>query len=163
MACNNCNSENFEPFAKVKCSFTKKPLSVVKCANCGLVYLSPRPDRNLGLSYFENAYSSAKGFESHTYYRDHEQFFLETEHLEDRKGTLKELADYLHDDGYLVIETSNIDSVDYLIYRNNCAYWHVDHLYYYSKKTLEDLLTRVDFKLANGSAKSAHSSKAPEY
>src|SRR5690606_18820397 len=57
------------------------------------------------------------------------------EHLEDPKGTLQELTRYLHPEGFFIIETSNIDSLDYLVRRKRWRYWHVDHLFYYSKQT----------------------------
>jgi len=219
------------PFSNVKCYFSNVPLSVVKCENCGLVYLNPRPDKKLGLEYFENAYSNATGFESHSYYRDHDKIFnrsqarfdliknLEApnhkildfgagqghfvktaidnkwdatgielsnaaiqaarenfniellsslqnlkindfgvialwdviEHLEDPKGILRELTKYLHPDGYFVIETSNIDSLDYLAHKKKWSYWHVDHLFYFSRKTLVYLLKTLSFSVANPS------------
>jgi 2-polyprenyl-3-methyl-5-hydroxy-6-metoxy-1,4-benzoquinol methylase len=227
MECNNCGHETFESFATVQCYFTKEPLSVVTCKNCGLVFLNPRPNKSLGLQYFENAYSNARGFESHSYYRDHDQIFernkkrlkviegiqppndrildfgagqghfvktaidnnlqavgvelspaaikaakenfnldlvdsLEKlgtkdfgiiclwdviEHLEDPKSSLLKLSEYLHPDGFFVIETSNIDSLDFLVMRNNWSYWHVDHLYYFSGKTIEFLLKSLNFKI----------------
>lgn len=229
MICNNCSKENFQVFAQVKCYFTNEPLSVVKCNHCGLVYLNPRPDKNLGLSYFEKAYSNAEEFNSHSYYRDHEQIFIRNEkrfelieklqspnnkildfgagqghfvktaidhkwdaiglelsvaaikaakenfdidlmdsiqklnindfgiialwdvieHLEDPKSTLLELSKYLHKDGIFIIETSNIDSLDFALSKKKWSYWHVDHLFYFSKRTIEYLLNRLNFKLIN--------------
>lgn len=227
MICNNCNGQNFQPFLNVKCQATKELLSVVKCADCDLVFLNPRPEKNLGLEYFNKAYSNEKGFKYHSYYRDHQQIFQRNqnrfrlinalelpnkkildfgagqghfvkvaldngwqaigtelskegiqaakrnfnidlfdsiskvmvkdfsvialwdviEHLEDPKSTLKDLSQLLHQDGYFIIETSNIDSVDFMLEKENWAYWHVDHLFYYSQKTLENLLNRLDFNL----------------
>jgi 2-polyprenyl-3-methyl-5-hydroxy-6-metoxy-1,4-benzoquinol methylase len=226
MNCNNCGSSSPNPFLNVKCYYTDVPLSVVRCSICNLIYLDPRPDKSLGLEYFEKAYSNAEGFESHSYYRNHEQIFarnnerfsgikdlpvpnkklldfgagqghfvktaldhgwqatgtelspaaikaakdnlnvtlidslqnLESndfsvitlwdviEHLEDPKATLLELSKYLHPKGYFIIETSNIDSLDYLVLKKKWSYWHVDHLFYFSKRSLISLLEKIGFK-----------------
>jgi len=196
--------------------------------------LNPRPDKKLGLEYFEKAYSNAKGFEEHSYYRDHEKIFernnsrfalikdlpvtnksildfgagqghfvkvaldngwaangielsaaaikaarenfnvelfdsLEKlegkefgvialwdviEHLEDPRGILLALSRHLHPKGFFVVETSNIDSVDFLMKKQNWNYWHVDHLYYYSRQTIQDLFTRLNFKMVSVPGKS---------
>ena len=226
MKCNNCNSENFTFFSNPACFFSKEPLSVVKCNNCGLVFLNPRPDKSLGLEYFENAYSNANGFENINYYRDDEQLFERNkirfelikglrvpnqkvldfgagqghfvktvldkaweafgveiseagrqnskmnfgielsksikelssnnfgiitlwdviEHLEDPKGTLMELSKYLHPNGLFIIETSNINSLNYLIHKNKWSYWHIDHFYYYSRESLNYLFDTLNFQ-----------------
>ncbi|MBK8626545.1 MAG: methyltransferase domain-containing protein [Saprospiraceae bacterium] len=70
MNCNSCNGSKHSNFINPKCFFTNAQLSVVKCSNCGLIYLHPRPEKKLGLEYFENAYSNAKGFDKIDYYRD---------------------------------------------------------------------------------------------
>lgn len=229
MNCNSCGKSASDPFLNVKCYYTGVPLTVVKCPACKLIYLDPRPDKNLGLEYFEKAYSNAEGFENHSYYRDHDQIFVRNnsrfngikdlpvpnkklldfgagqghfvktaqnngwdatgielstaaikaakdnlqvsltdslqnlesqdfgvitlwdviEHLEDPKGTLLELAKYLHPKGYFVVETSNIDSLDYLVLKMKWSYWHVDHLFYFSRKTLIYLLETIGFKTVN--------------
>lgn len=225
MKCNNCNYEKCFIFSKVRCFYSKEQLSVVKCSNCGLIYLNPRPDKNLGLAYFEKAYSNAIGFEDNSYYRDKAQIFIRNEirfktisnlavpnhkvldfgagqghfiktvldngwdargielsiaaiqaakmnfglellnstqkldlngfgvitlwdvieHLENPKSTLLELTKYLHPKGYFVIETSNIESLDYLVQKKKWSYWHVDHLYYYSRKTINYLFDTLNF------------------
>ncbi len=241
MVCNNCEQNDYTSFANVKCFSTHEPLSVAKCKHCDLVFLSPRPDKKLGLAYFENAYSNAKGFESHSYYRDHQQIFsrnqnrfdlikslpcpnskildfgagqghfvktaldngwqadgielspaaivaakenfnielldsvnkLQThdfgvialwdviEHLENPKETILELAKHLHKDGFIIVETSNIDSLDYFIQKEKWGYWHVDHFYYYSKKTIEYLFRSIHFQLVSPPAsKSAKGSSS---
>jgi 2-polyprenyl-3-methyl-5-hydroxy-6-metoxy-1,4-benzoquinol methylase len=226
MNCNTCKSDKSVEFIKPCCFFTKIQLNVVKCSECGLIYLNPRPDKKLGLEYFEKAYANAKGFENISYYRDYNsiikrnklrldsinqlsipnrkildfgagqghfvkiandngwnaqgievsiagrqsaklnldltligsvdelklnEFGIITlwdviEHLEDPKQTLAELSKYLHPNGFLVIETSNIDSFDFLVHKKNWSYWHVDHLFYYSKSSINHLLDLLDFK-----------------
>jgi 2-polyprenyl-3-methyl-5-hydroxy-6-metoxy-1,4-benzoquinol methylase len=238
LSCNNCNNSEYESLEKVLCFSTKLLLSPVRCNNCGLVYLNPRPNKQLGLDYFELAYSNAKGFEDHEYYRNHAMIFKRNikrfeildkltppnknildfgagqghfvkvardlgwscegtelsqsaidaaktkfgvslfkslgeiksrdfgvialwdviEHLEDPRGTLKLLSNYLHSDGYFVIETANIDSVDYLLNKGKWSYWHVDHLSYFSKKTLKYLVNSIGFEVVGPDMSSPNSS-----
>jgi 2-polyprenyl-3-methyl-5-hydroxy-6-metoxy-1,4-benzoquinol methylase len=225
MKCNNCGNDSSVPFAQVECLTTKHPLSVVRCPKCQLVFLDPRPDKTLGLKYFDDAYSSGKGFEKMAYYRDvaaieernnsrfeivkglqapnkkildfgsgqghfvkiakdngwtafgieqstsgreaakqnlgvelnenlksvrERDFSVITlwdviEHLEDPRATLQQLSNYLHPTGYFIIETSNINSLNFLVNPQRWAYWNVDHLYYYSNYTLDTLLLGLNF------------------
>lgn len=226
--CNNCGSSNYVALSKVTCLYSNELLSVVKCSDCDLVYLNPRPDKSLGLEYFEKAYSNAEGFEEHEYYRNHDQIFRRNkvrfdtikdlpvnrkrvldfgagqghfvktaadhgwdavgielsvaairvakenfdlnlldsldkveglfdvitlwdviEHLEDPKQTLLDLEKYLAPEGYFIIETSNIDSSDYVALKENWSYWNIDHLYYYSRKTLNYLMNTINFRPFN--------------
>ena len=229
MKCNTCESSLFEPFDDVSCNWSGIPLKVVKCKNCQLVFLNPRPDKSLGKAYFDKAYANEKGFENIEYYRDDEYIFnrnetrfsivknLQTtnkkildfgagqahflelcrqngwtvsgveqspeaiksasqrfnieldpdltnlseasfdvitlwdviEHLESPKELLLVLTKYLKKDGYLIIETSDIDSYDYIINRKKWSYWHLDHYFYYSKSTLSHLLKSIDLELVN--------------
>ncbi|MBK8698077.1 MAG: class I SAM-dependent methyltransferase [Saprospiraceae bacterium] len=71
------------------------------------------------------------------------------EHLEDPKKTLLTLSKYLTSDGYFVIETSNIDSIDYLITKSKWSYWHIDHYFYYSYNSLKYLLHQIGFELVD--------------
>lgn len=231
MNCNNCGKDDFQNHTKTTCYWTKIPLNVVKCENCELVFLNPRPDKSLGADYFDQAYSNTSGFESHGYYRDHEKIFIRNtnrfgilkkivlpntnvldfgagqghfvkvcedngwnsigieqslaginsakqqlnvnllqsveglqenhfgaialwdviEHLENPKEVLMELTKFLHKEGVFVIETSNINSYDYLINRKNWSYWHIDHYFYYSNFTLEYLLNSIGFEIVNPS------------
>ncbi|MBK8698078.1 MAG: hypothetical protein IPN29_00170 [Saprospiraceae bacterium] len=74
MNCNNCEDSNSNPFiTSAKCYWSKTPLTVVECNTCGLVFLNPRPDKSLGIEYFDKAYSNAEGFEDHSYYTDNAQ------------------------------------------------------------------------------------------
>lgn len=227
MKCNNCGSGNSSPFLNVKCDWTKAPLSVVQCDECKLVFLNPRPDKELGMEYFNNAYANNEGYEEIEYYRNDafilernqqrfdsiknakvpnnkildigagqahfleicrrngkdiygteistaavsvakekfnidlqpdishfegEQFGIITlwdviEHLENPKEVLLELSKYLHEDGIFVIETGDIDSFDFLFNKKKWSYWHIDHYFYFSKKTLTNLLKRINFEL----------------
>ena len=229
MECNNCGKSDFQFFIKTKCYWSKTPLNVVRCKNCDLIFLNPRPDKILGIDYFDKAYSNADGFKNHSYYRDNElifnrnrkrfeilkkidapdhnildfgagqghfvkicienkwaasgielslaaiksakeQFGIELhttldnfktcnfgvitlwdviEHLENPKEVLMNLREYLHADGFLIIETSNINSYDFLFNRKKWGYWHIDHYYYYTNITLKYLLDRVGFEIIN--------------
>jgi 2-polyprenyl-3-methyl-5-hydroxy-6-metoxy-1,4-benzoquinol methylase len=71
------------------------------------------------------------------------------EHLENPKEVLQTLSQYLHSDGYFIIETSNIDSFDYFLKKKKWGYWHIDHFYYYSNETLNYLLESIDFEIVN--------------
>ena len=226
MNCNSCNSPEYHDFSKPSCFFTKTQLTVVKCSDCGLIFLNPRPDKKLGLEYFENAYSNALGFEDISYYRDldlilrrnkvrfesinklpapnrkildfgagqghfvkiasDQNWFAQgiehsiagqnsakqnlgidllssvnelntsdfgiitlwdvIEHLEDPKQTIIELSQYLHPKGYFIIETSNIDSLDYIVHKKKWSYWHIDHLFYYSKTSINFLFHTMGFR-----------------
>lgn len=58
-----------------KCFRLRIPLTVVKCEQCDLVFLHPRPDKKLGIEYFDKAYSNAEGFEDIGYFRDDDAIF----------------------------------------------------------------------------------------
>lgn len=228
MTCNNCNfSASPLPMFDTNCFHTKIPLSVVKCPNCKLVYLHPRPSKELGLKYFEDAYSNTDRFKKHSYYRNDKLIFKRNrqrfeneinnipspnnkildfgagqghflriamdnnweargvevseagrknakskfditllkslkeldisdfgiitlwdviEHLENPKETIKELTNYLHPKGVFVIETSNINSLDYIIQKRNWEYFNIDHLFYYSRTTMNYLLDTLNFE-----------------
>jgi len=245
MNCNNCGKKDFQDHTQTVCYWTKIPLNAVKCKNCGLVFLNPRPDKSFGAEYFDHAYSNTNEFESHSYYRDHEKIFTRNtkrfgilkksdlpntnvldfgagqghfvkvcidngwnsigieqslaginsakqqlnvillpsveelhehhfgaialwdviEHLENPKEVLMKLAKFLHKEGVFVIETSNINSYDYLINRKKWSYWHVDHYFYYSNFTLEYLLNSIGFEIVNTSKviEASQSRSAPNF
>ena len=227
--CNNCGSESLKLHTKTKCSWSNLDLNIVICTNCNLVFSHPKPNKSLGLKYFDDAYSNAPGFENHSYYRDHKNIFIRNknrfelvkrsnppnsnildfgsgqghflkvcgdnnwnavgielsraaidvgkklfnvnildstenlpknhfgvitlwdviEHLQNPKETLLMLETFLHEDGILIFETSNIDSYDYLIKKRKWSYWDVDHYYYYSHRTLSYLLNSLGFEIIN--------------
>jgi len=226
VTCDCCDATNPKDLMQVRCYASQELLNVVSCVNCGLVFLSPKPDKSKGLAYFDNAYSQAEGFEDHSYYINHEAIFernknrfklidgLKTdgkkildfgagqghfvkvaqdkgwhatglelseqaiiaakknfdirlldstdklgdnkfdvitlwdviEHLEYPKEILVMLSKFLKPDGYFIIETSNIDSLDYLANKKKWGYWHIDHYFYFSEKTLKLLLDNIGFK-----------------
>ncbi len=227
MKCNNCESIKYFPFMKTKCPYTGVNLTAVKCSICDLVFLNPRPNKELGKEYFDNAYSNSEGFENHSYYRDHDKiikrnnnrfewinkidspektildfgagqgYFMKVcgdngwqvtgveqseegiksakklfgieiehslanmkgkkfgvitlwdviEHLEDPKSILLMLTEYLNEDGYFVLETSNINSYGFLIEKKEWGYWNVDHFFYFSDITLKYLLESIGFEI----------------
>lgn len=69
------------------------------------------------------------------------------EHLPNPKGTLLMLKEYLTPGGHIVIETANINSHDFKVKRKKWSFWLMDHFYYYSEKTLSDLLESVGFTI----------------
>jgi len=75
VACNCCEYPTPRPFLDVPCFSTGHMLHVVRCPKCGLVYLSPRPNPELGQQYFEAAYRGEGTFDDHPYYRDHQMKF----------------------------------------------------------------------------------------
>jgi len=227
--CHNCGSSSYSHFMDTNCLGTNTPLTSVRCDECGLVFLNPRPDKELGKAYFDKAYSGVEGFENHSYYRDHDSILLRNnqrfeyikkldvadksildfgagqghfvkvaqengwevvgveqskegiaaakrlfnidlknsienikgrkfsviclwdviEHLEDPKAVLLMLAEYLHQDGYFIIETGNINSYSFYMDRKKWGYWSVDHFYYFSYSTLKDLLERIGFRIVH--------------
>ncbi|MCK4500709.1 class I SAM-dependent methyltransferase [Candidatus Babeliales bacterium] len=71
------------------------------------------------------------------------------EHLEDPKATLTMLKEYLAPGGYIVIETANINSLDFHTKRKRWSFWLMDHYYYYSDKTLKTLLRSIGFTIVD--------------
>lgn len=70
------------------------------------------------------------------------------EHLPNPNITLREIYRILKKDGVLVSETPNIDSLSFKMFRKNC--FHLDiprHLYYWSSKTIKEMLNRHKFKV----------------
>jgi len=67
------------------------------------------------------------------------------EHVSDTKGILAEVSKLLKKDGILIIETVNIDSVDFLVQKEKWHLWHVDHNYYFSMKSLRSFLEQFNY------------------
>ncbi len=72
------------------------------------------------------------------------------EHVPDPKSLLKDLRSRLNKGGQIIIEVSNIEDALLTLYDSgpfsHFYYWS-PHLYYYSAKTLEKLVSLSDFKL----------------
>ena len=68
------------------------------------------------------------------------------EHLDKPKQTLLEVKRILKNSSLLVLQTGNVDSI---MAKLSGKRWHLytppEHLYYFSKKTLENLLTKTGF------------------
>ena len=67
------------------------------------------------------------------------------EHVSDAKEILEEVSKLLKKDGILIIETVNIDSVDFLVQKEKWHLWHVDHNYYFSMKSLRSFLEQFNY------------------
>lgn len=67
------------------------------------------------------------------------------EHVSDAKSILNEVTKLLKKDGILIIETVNIDSVDFLVQKEKWHLWHVDHNYYFSMKSLRSYLEQFNY------------------
>ncbi|MEM7819495.1 MAG: class I SAM-dependent methyltransferase [Candidatus Aenigmatarchaeota archaeon] len=69
------------------------------------------------------------------------------EHLPDPKKTLKECNRIMKKNGLLIIQTPAIDSIYAKIKGKNWEYFGIQHLNYFSKKSLETLLKKTGFKI----------------
>jgi len=65
------------------------------------------------------------------------------EHLDDPKIVIRKATNLLAPGGYLVVQTGNVDSKEAHLERLNWNLWHVDHKYYFSYRTLTQLLNEV--------------------
>ncbi len=74
------------------------------------------------------------------------------EHLADPKATLKEIRQILKNDGVIYVSTPDIDSA--LSQLLGARWWGINkyHLFYFSKKTLEQFFREVGFKAVRYSA-----------
>ena len=55
--CNYCNSDNYKRYQEATDVFTKEVFNLVKCSDCGLVYLNPRPSvEEIGKYYPDKEY-----------------------------------------------------------------------------------------------------------
>jgi hypothetical protein len=66
------------------------------------------------------------------------------EHYRDPKGNLKYIRHHLDDDGYLILDVPNIDIISKT--SNFDEYFYDKHLSYFSKATLEKMMTLVGFE-----------------
>ena len=69
------------------------------------------------------------------------------EHLNDPVSFLKEVYRILHDKGYFILVTPNIDSFQNFIFKSNWRSAIADHLFLYSIKTLEKICGNNGFTL----------------
>jgi 2-polyprenyl-3-methyl-5-hydroxy-6-metoxy-1,4-benzoquinol methylase len=70
------------------------------------------------------------------------------EHVSDLNGQLKSIKRILKDDGLMIIAVPNSDSFDAQLYRQYWAAFDVPrHLYHFTKKSVNELLTKNDFEL----------------
>ena len=70
------------------------------------------------------------------------------EHVHDLHGYLKQIATLLHPEGKLFIAVPNYTSYDAAVYNENWAAYDVPrHLYHFSPKSMEELLTTYNLKL----------------
>jgi 2-polyprenyl-3-methyl-5-hydroxy-6-metoxy-1,4-benzoquinol methylase len=234
--CALCSADSYEIILKardLRYHLTDDDVSVVKCKNCGLIYLNPRPSKGeMGRFYPEaetyygiNASSLVKtiskffslsqvrgvmkykrhgrlldigcgagdfllnierrGFEVYGVdissqackiaqdrlrrrgktgegifnrelkecnfpdnYFDVITLWHVLEHLPNPNITLKEIHRILKKDGILILETPNIDSLSFKVFRKNYVHLEVPrHLYHWSHKTIKGILNRNKFKV----------------
>jgi len=70
------------------------------------------------------------------------------EHLEDPAQILARASELLKDDGFLVIETQNVESRFAKVMGKNWQHYkHAEHLYHFSPKTVAMLLERAGFTI----------------
>ena len=69
------------------------------------------------------------------------------EHLENPNGALNNCYNALESDGIILIQTTNMDSIVRRIEGKNSRYFLPGHLYYFSIKTLTQLLKKHHFKI----------------
>ncbi len=71
------------------------------------------------------------------------------EHFRDPQKALGKIKRLLKDDGMLVIETPNINSVFFKLYRRYWLGFNPFHLYYFSPRTLGSMLSKLGFSIVN--------------
>jgi len=71
------------------------------------------------------------------------------EHLRDPCKVLEKIKRLLKDDGILMIETPNINSVFFKLYRRYWLGFNPFHLYYFSPQTLKNMLCKLGFTIVN--------------
>src|ERR1700688_2285559 len=75
------------------------------------------------------------------------------EHLRDPRGTVEALRAHLRPGGWLVMETGNWESWGRLLAADAWALYLFDHQYYFSPRSLEEMLSRAgyrDFRVVGG-------------
>lgn len=95
---------------------------------------------NVSVSDIENIKSPEKYFDVIT-------LWDVLEHLRNPREELRKLNKLLKNGGMLFIETPNIDSIFYRLYRRYWLGFNAFHLYYFSPRTLEEILQQSGFKL----------------
>jgi len=69
------------------------------------------------------------------------------EHLNDPVKTLSKLKEYLRDGGFLIIEVPNIESYLAKKHKLSWKYIALEHIFYFSEKTLSKILSQIGFKI----------------
>jgi len=232
VGCALCGGNNTELVIKVynthdAYSITNQSFNLVKCRNCGLLYINPRPTKEEISRFYPEKYYSVKitfltkiinlinyflklaqirrvikykkqgrlldlgcgvgeflgemkrrGFEVYGVdpssqacklaqgrlknifnteleechfpdnYFDVVTLWHVLEHLPNPNITLKEIHRVLKKDGILILETPNIDSLLFKIFKKN--WFHLDiprHLYHWSSKTIRGILNKHKFRV----------------
>jgi 2-polyprenyl-3-methyl-5-hydroxy-6-metoxy-1,4-benzoquinol methylase len=81
--CNLCGSKSFSLFAEKKGTHTGKTLGIVRCDDCGLVFVTPRLTADENRALYDEDYFNGKGFDSSVNYLK-----LEDERIERRLESL---------------------------------------------------------------------------
>ena len=133
------------------------------CKKCGLVFHYPQPEldflkEHYGKGYFISRSSVAVGYDN--YLRDEEYaekadaaFDMVTvwdvfEHLRDPRKDLCKIHRLLKRGGCLVMTTPAIDSLPHFLFRERwMGFKEEEHLFFFSKKTMNSLLAQCGFKV----------------
>lgn len=101
---------------------------------------------NYGLSVFEE--SAISGFENEKF--DAITMWHVLEHVSDLNGRITEIKRILKKDGVFIVAVPNCDSYDADYYKEFWAAYDVPrHLYHFTPKTIETLMSKFNFKIEN--------------
>jgi 2-polyprenyl-3-methyl-5-hydroxy-6-metoxy-1,4-benzoquinol methylase len=101
---------------------------------------------NYGLNVFEE--SAISGFENEKF--DAITMWHVLEHVSDLNGRITEIKRILKKDGVFIVAVPNCDSYDADYYKEFWAAYDVPrHLYHFTPKTIETLMSKFNFKIEN--------------
>jgi SAM-dependent methyltransferase len=67
-ACNLCGSNRFQTYAEKRGPSTRTLFRIVRCADCGLIFVNPRLTESENLALYDEAYFNGRGFDSSVNY-----------------------------------------------------------------------------------------------
>jgi len=99
--------------------------------------------RSQGLDLTQGDLLNMNGLESQSF--DVITFWASLEHLYKPRETLKKAYELLAPNGIIIVETGDVDSYLSRLTKNKWRLLQPDHNFYFSSKTLDDVLGRVGF------------------
>ena len=69
------------------------------------------------------------------------------EHFDNPLEEFKQMKRILKEDGVIIVQTANVDSIKFKIKKSKSHYIYYDHLCYYSPKTMKNMLNKLDMKI----------------